>query len=102
MYTGSSLSNIGSRVLRMEDKDVYNQQRARFDIVSLQPVGHAETIKQYPKFTLEDKDAYYFRKMIKAEFPTDRAKVSRKEEKDDTAGRCTYDGYKSKVPVELW
>jgi len=29
----------------------------------MQPVWHQETIKKYPKYTLEDKDAYYFRRM---------------------------------------
>jgi hypothetical protein len=29
----------------------------------MEPVSNGETIKKYPKLTLEDKDAYYFRKM---------------------------------------
>lgn len=29
----------------------------------MQPVGNEETIKKYPKFTLEDKDVNYFRRM---------------------------------------
>lgn len=31
----------------------------------MQPVNHNETIKKYPKFTLEDKDINYLRKMNK-------------------------------------
>jgi hypothetical protein len=33
----------------------------------MKPVVHEETIKKYPKLTLEDKDAYYFRKFISSD-----------------------------------
>lgn len=50
--------------MKLEDKDIYRRQNQRYNIISMEPINHQETIKKYPKFTLEDKDAYYFRKMI--------------------------------------
>ena len=49
--------------MKLEDRDIYQKQRSKFDIISMQPVWHQETIKKYPKYTLEDKDAYYYRRM---------------------------------------
>ena len=60
---GSQLSNFGSSVLQMGDRDIYNLQKPKFDIVSQAPVWHQETIKKYPKYSLEDKDVYYYRRM---------------------------------------
>ena len=51
-------------MLKIEDKDIYQRQSKQFNIISMEPLSHQETIKKYPKFTLEDKDAYYYRKMI--------------------------------------
>lgn len=36
----------------------------------MNPITHDETIKKYPKITLEDKDAYYFKKMIGTDLQT--------------------------------
>lgn len=68
----SQLSKIGSSLVQLEDRDIYNRQRSKFDIISMQPVGNEETIKKYPKFTLEDKDVNYYRRMGQIKQELDR------------------------------
>lgn len=61
----SQLSNIGSSLLKLEDRDIYNTQRSKYDIITMGPTHQDETIKKYPKFTLEDKDMNYLKRMGK-------------------------------------
>ena len=51
----------------MRDQDIYKKQQSSLDIITSEPVWHKETIKKYPRYTLEDKDAYYFRRMAPRE-----------------------------------
>jgi hypothetical protein len=92
-------------LLRLEDKDIYNKQRNKFDIISMKPVEHDETIKKYPKFTLEDKDAYYYRKMAKAQLlppPDQPALPTPQSTPVDNAGIHTYDLDKNKQALDMW
>ena len=65
------MSNYGTKSLSVTEKDVYNKQNANFNIISLKPKEYQETIKQYPKYTLEDKDPYYYRKMSQMQHQQD-------------------------------
>ena len=52
----------------MQDKDVYDRQKTKWNILNQAPnANQGETIKKYPKLTLEDKDAYYFRRKVNSE-----------------------------------
>ncbi len=42
---------------------MYKKQEKKFNIITLKPNAYDQTIKQYPKLTLEDKDAYFYKKM---------------------------------------
>jgi hypothetical protein len=74
-------------------------------------VNQDETIKKYPKFTLEDKDVNYLRRMgklVKDRDGPDGPNSDRKKggegvlSKDSTAGRHTYEMDSKKTVVELW
>jgi len=59
----------------------------------MKPVENAETIKKYPKLTLEDKDAYYYRRVAKAQLvPTlnNEMNSSVPQNYNDNAGKHTY------------
>ena len=79
------------------------------DIISQNPVWHSETIKKYPKYTLEDKDAYYYRRMApkdphQAPSP-EKATGNRyqsESKKDSMHGRQVYHDYKGKMELDLW
>jgi hypothetical protein len=45
------------------DQEVYKKQEKKFNIITLKPNSYNQTIRQYPKLTLEDKDAYFYRKL---------------------------------------
>ena len=67
----SQLSNYGSNVLNNEsfkaslynDQEIYKKQEKKFNIITLKPNPYEQTIKQYPKLTLEDKDVYFYKKL---------------------------------------
>ena len=52
-------SNCLSRQKRLDEKDVYEKQERKYDIVSMLPKTHSETIKKYPKLRLENSDENY-------------------------------------------
>ena len=78
----------------------------------MQPVWHQETIKKYPKYTLEDKDAYYYRRMApkvdQVPVPaTERATGSRYQNNTEEIaakmnGGQNYKNYKDKLELDLW
>ena len=81
------------------------------DIISMQPVWTDETIKKYPKFTLEDKDAYYYRRMAPkvGEHLAEKVSGSRFEktpvpQNDDKLinGGQRYNNHKGKMELDLW
>ena len=85
------------------EKDVYNKQNANFNIISLKPKEYNETIKQYPKYTLEDKDAYYYRKMQQMQNQQDiydhnRSSSMAAEKEKKIAGKNTFEIEKGKRP----
>ena len=67
----SQLSNYGSNVLNNEsfkaslynDQEIYKKQEKKFNLITLKPNPYEQTIKQYPKLTLEDKDVYFYKKL---------------------------------------
>ena len=63
MIANSYLSNYGTSSLAFNQRDIYNKQNSKFNIISLKPKGVDDQIKVYPKLTLEDRDAFYYQKM---------------------------------------
>lgn len=61
----SNMSHYGTSSLAFNEREVYNKQNNKFDIISLKPKAVHDEIKIYPKLTLENRDAQYCRKMQK-------------------------------------
>ena len=59
----SNLSSYGNSSLAFNQREIYDKQNSKFNIISLKPKEVPDQIKQYPKLTLEDKDAFYYQKM---------------------------------------
>ena len=92
-------------MLRLEDRDIYNKQKSKFDIISMKPAENRETIKKYPKLTLEDKDAYYYRRVAKAQLlPTSSNEMNSSvtQNNNDNAGKHTYDLDRNKQALDMW
>ena len=71
----------------------------------MKPLEHEETIKKYPKFTLEDKDAYYYRRVAKAQLlpsPDQTNVTSPQPAPAENAGIYTYDLDKNKQALDIW
>jgi hypothetical protein len=49
--------------LGFSDRDIYNKQNPQYNIINFKPKSFRDEIKQYPKITLEDQDAYYFKRL---------------------------------------
>lgn len=52
----SNLSNYGTNSLSFNQNDIYNKQNTRYNIISVKPKDYDDSIRQFPKFTLENKD----------------------------------------------
>lgn len=76
----------------MDQRGVYNKQSSKFDIISLKPLEHNGSIRQYPWLTLENRDDVYYKRMneIYNGEPRSRAKTFEKQN-DMVAGKQTYD-----------
>ena len=61
----SSLSTYGSKSLGYTDKDIYSKQNSGFNIISLKAKDYTDEIRQYPKLSLENKDDYHYRRIVK-------------------------------------
>lgn len=61
----SNLSSYGNNSLAFNERDIFSKQNSKFNIISLKPKEVPDAIKQYPKLTLEDRDANYYQKMQK-------------------------------------
>ena len=52
----SRLSNFGTTSLKkfpeISERDVYEKQKSKYDIITVQPTVSLETIKKYPKYRL--------------------------------------------------
>lgn len=64
----SHLSNYGSNSLTslpklLNERDIYEKQEKKYNIISIQPKEYQETIKKYPKFHLENLDENYYKKL---------------------------------------
>ena len=60
----SHLSKYGRDCLskkKVDEKDIYEKQERKYNIISILPKTHNETIKKYPKFRLENSDENYQR-----------------------------------------
>ena len=71
----------------------------------MKPVDHQETIKKYPKLTLEDKDAYYYKRVAKVELIPPSPKElnnSVSQSYNQNAGMHTYELDKNKHALDMW
>lgn len=57
------LNNESFKASLYNDQEVYKKQEKKFNIITLKPNPYEQTIKQYPKLTLEDKDVYFYKKL---------------------------------------
>lgn len=56
LVPSSPLSNYASKNLAFNEKEVHAQNTSNLDIITQEPKRYDQSIKQYPKFSLEDKD----------------------------------------------
>ena len=59
----SHLSSYGNNSLAFNEREIFDKQNSKFNIISLKPKEVPDKIKQYPKFSLENKDSCYYQKM---------------------------------------
>ena len=62
------MSNYGSSSLGklprvVNERDIYEKQEKKYNIITIQPKDHQETIKKYPIYRLENQDQNYYRKL---------------------------------------
>lgn len=94
----SHLSNYGTSSLAFNERDIYNKQNSKFNIISLKPKEVNDQIKVYPKLTLEDKDAFYYQKVQKSREQEAASEVMRNSSmgnkshqgEPDVAGKHTF------------
>ena len=55
---------------------MHAQNTSNLDIITQEPKRYDQSIKQYPKLSLEDKDEFYYRRMmgLKKENPESKPK----------------------------
>jgi hypothetical protein len=56
-------SSLGTLPKFVNERDIYEKQEKKYNIISIQPKRYQETIKKYPKFHLEDLDQNYYKKL---------------------------------------
>lgn len=83
----------------MDQRGVYNKQTSKYDIINLKPLEHSQEIKQYPWFTVENRDDVYYRRMnqMYSSGMQSRSKTTDKGE-ENVAGKHTY-AMEPKIPV---
>lgn len=47
----------------MSERDIYEKQQKKYNIITIQPKEYNETIKKYPIYRLENSDENYYRKL---------------------------------------
>jgi hypothetical protein len=50
------MNGLDGRMIPLNENDIYRKQEKRFNIITLKPKEHEQSLHQYPKFTLEDRD----------------------------------------------
>lgn len=50
----------------MDQRGVYHKQTSPYNIISLKPKEFSDDIRQYPRFSIEDRDDVYYRRMNQA------------------------------------
>lgn len=64
----SRLSNLGNSSLQqlprtINERDIFERQQTKYNIISIQPNQYNETIKKYPKYRLENLDCNYYKNL---------------------------------------
>lgn len=86
----------------MDQAAVYHKQSSPYNIVSLKPKEYSDDIRQYPRYSVENKDDVYYRRMHdhakESQYYSGRASSYQKEAsgtgakgEEVIAGRHTYD-----------
>lgn len=90
----SNLSNYGNSSLSVTDREIYNKQSNKFNIISLKPREVKDGIKIYPKYTLENQDDFYYKKMLMLkqtnDFSNNRNNSLPPRNEGSVAGKHTY------------
>ena len=66
MNNDSRFSRLGSQSLvipQIDDKRVYERQAKNYNIINIQPKEYHDTIKQFPKYRLENQDGNFYKKV---------------------------------------
>lgn len=79
----------------MDQKGVYHKQTSPYNIISMKPKEFNDGIRQYPWYSIENRDDVYYKRMQQAyndkDYYGERAKTYEKPALKEIAGRHTYD-----------
>ena len=56
-------SSLGQLPRVLNERDIYEKQEKKYNIITIQPKDYNETIKKYPKYHLENQDQNYYKKL---------------------------------------
>lgn len=58
------MKNLNGNLLprNLSEREVYEKQQKKYNIISMDPISHKETIKKYPIYRLENSDYNYYKK----------------------------------------
>lgn len=90
----SKLSNVGQRSLQLDQVGVYHKQTSPYNIISCKPKEYSDDIRQYPWYSVENRDDVYYKRMNEShkesQFYNTRAKTHEKAPENVVAGKHTY------------
>jgi hypothetical protein len=76
------MANYGQRSLQLDQVGVYHKQSSPYNIISLKPKEYSDDIRQYPWYSLENRDDVFYKKMNdelkEKQFYSSRAKTFEK------------------------
>lgn len=69
-------SSLGSLPKFINERDIYEKQQKKYNIITILPKEYNETIKKYPKYRLENMDLNYYKKLkLEEEYHPKRSQV---------------------------
>ena len=63
----SKLSNYGQRSLQLDQVGVHHKQSSPYNIISMKPKEYSDDIRQYPWYSVENRDDVYYKKVKELE-----------------------------------
>lgn len=101
------MSNYGTNSLGhlprvLNERDIYEKQEKKYNIITIQPKEHQETIKKYPKYRLENQDNNYYKKLqIQDEYNQQHESRIRETNNPEAYPRQNYAPIISRQPSEV-